>query len=211
MNHSVTRINYNRISRWYDWFTSSEKRFTETGLQALNILPGEKVLEIGFGTGRSLIALAKSVCDSGKVYGIDISDGMLRMANKKISRNGFSGKIILRLGDATNLPFEGTFFDAIFISFTLELFDSWEIPIVLRECNRVLVDHGRLCVVALKDQNNMAVNIYKWFHSRLPILVDCCPINLSNVIEAAGFLPVDLRGSSMWGLPVEIVIARKYG
>jgi hypothetical protein len=47
----------------------SEKRFTESGLQKLKVKQGETVLEIGFGTGHALVALARLVGQSGKVYG----------------------------------------------------------------------------------------------------------------------------------------------
>jgi ubiquinone/menaquinone biosynthesis C-methylase UbiE len=211
MNHSITRINYNRMSNWYDLFTGSEKRFTEIGLKTLNIMPGERVLEIGFGTGQSLIALAKSTGDSGLVYGIDISEGMLRVAKKRILSAGLLSRVDIRQSDATKLPFEDAYFDAIFISFTLELFDLSEIPLILSECKRVLLDDGRLCVVALQKTESRAVRIYEWFHHRLPLLVDCRPINGQKIIASADFSPVKVITSAMWGLPVEVILARKYG
>ena len=52
------RQSYNRLSRWYDALAgSSEEKFRMMGVQALAIQPGEKVLEIGCGTGTSLAAL----------------------------------------------------------------------------------------------------------------------------------------------------------
>jgi ubiquinone/menaquinone biosynthesis C-methylase UbiE len=211
MNHSIIRNNYNRMSGWYDLFTGSEKRFAEIGLQTLNILPGEKVLEIGFGTGQSLIKLAGSTGVSGRVDGIELSEGMLRVANRKISRAGLSSWVETRLGDALNLPFADAFYDAIFTSFTLELFDPSEIPLVLNECKRVLIADGRLCVVALQKAENRAVRIYEWFHRRMPLVVDCQPIDVQEIIETAAFTPVNIIESSMWGLPVEIILARKHG
>ena len=199
------------MSRWYDWFTSSEKQFTEIGLRMLNVQPGEKVLEVGFGTGHGLVALAHSVGENGKVYGIDLSAGMFRVAKVKISRAGLSNRIELRLGDAVNLPFEDAFFDTIFISFTLELFDTPEIPLVLAECKRVLLEDGRLSVVALEKKDCRAVRIYEWFHARMPSLVDCHPIYVRRIIEAAGFEPVEAREKAMWGLPIEIITAKKHG
>jgi len=211
MNHSAIRINYDRMSRFYDLFTGSEKQFTELGLQMLNIQPGEIVLEIGFGTGQSLIALAHSASETGKVHGIDLSAGMFQVANEKVSRAGLSSRIDLQLGDATRLPFRDDLFDAIFISFTLELFDASEIPLVLGECKRVLHEDGRLGVVALEKKECLAVIIYEWFHARLPSIVDCQPIYVRRLIEAAGFEPVNVMEKAMWGLPVEIITARKHG
>ena len=210
-SHNSTRNNYDRLSRWYDWFASSEKHFTEIGLRMLKIQPGEKVLEIGFGAGQGLVALAHSAGETGKVYGIDLSEGMFRVAQARIARAGLSSRVELHLGDAANLPFEDDFFDAIFISFTLELFDTPEIPLVLGECKRVLREDGRLGVVALEKKDCRAVKIYEWFHARMPALVDCRPIHARKTIEAAGFELAEASEEAMWGLPVEIVIARKYG
>ena len=210
-SHNSTRYNYDRLSRWYDWFASSEKHFTEIGLRMLKIQPGEKVLEIGFGAGQGLVALAHSAGETGKVYGIDLSEGMFQIAQAKIARAGLSRRVELRLGDAAMLPFVDDFFDAIFISFTLELFDTPEIPLVLGECKRVLREDGRLGVVALEKKDCRAVKIYEWFHARMPALVDCRPIHARKTIEAAGFELAEASEEAMWGLPVEIVIARKYG
>jgi len=204
-----TRRNYDRLSRWYDLFTSSEKHFTETGMKMLNVQGGEKVLEIGSGTGQGLVALARSAGETGKVYGIDLSEGMFRVAQEKIARAGLSSRVELHRGDAASLPFENNFFDAIFISFTLELFDTPEIPIVLNECKRVLREAGRISVVAMEKKDCRAVKIYEWFHARLPALVDCRPIHARKSIEAAGFKLAEATQKVMWGLPVEIVLARK--
>jgi ubiquinone/menaquinone biosynthesis C-methylase UbiE len=73
MSRDATRANYDRLSRWYDSFSSSERRFTETGLRLLDPKPDEAILEIGFGTGHALAALAQTA----RVWGIDLSPGML--------------------------------------------------------------------------------------------------------------------------------------
>jgi demethylmenaquinone methyltransferase/2-methoxy-6-polyprenyl-1,4-benzoquinol methylase len=207
----AARTAYNHMSRWYDWFASSEKHFTEIGLRMLNVQTGEKVLEIGFGTGQGLVALAHSAGENSKVYGIDLSEGMFQVAQVKIARAGLSSRVELHLGDAANLPFEDDFFDAIFISFTLELFDTPEIPLVLGECKRVLLEDGRLGVVALEKKDCRVIKIYEWFHARMPALVDCRPIYVCKIIEAAGFELAEASEKAMWGLPVEIVTARKHG
>jgi demethylmenaquinone methyltransferase/2-methoxy-6-polyprenyl-1,4-benzoquinol methylase len=205
----AARTAYNRMSRWYDLFTSSEERFTDLGLRMLNVQPGEKVLEIGFGAGQGLVALAHSAGETGKVYGIDLSEGMFQVAQEKIARTGLSSRVELHLGDAASLPFEDDFFDAIFISFTLELFDTPEIPLVLGECKRVLREDGRLGVVAMAKGGGLAVRLYERGHDRWPSLLDCRPIPASKFAAEAGFQKVETTVKSMWGLPVEIVIARK--
>ena len=188
MNHSAARTNYNRMSRFYDLFAgTSERRFTGIGLQMLAAWPGENVLEIGFGTGHSLVALMRSVGVSGKVTGVDISEGMLRMAQSRIKKAGLAAQVDLRLGDAASLPFDADDFDAIFASFTLELFAPSEIPIVLKECCRVLRPEGRIGVVALAKTDGVAVRLYEWAHAKFPNFIDCRPIFVRQVIEEAGF------------------------
>jgi ubiquinone/menaquinone biosynthesis C-methylase UbiE len=211
MNKNAIRINYNHLSRFYDIFAGSEKPFIETGLRMLNIQPGEIVLEIGFGTGQSLVNLAHSTRKTGKVFGIDLSERMFQIANERISRSSLSNQIELHLGDAIALPYNNNSFNAIFISFTLELFDMKEVPLVLGECKRVLRENGRLCVVALEKTDSLAVKIYQWFHNRFPSIVDCCPIYARKYLETTGFEPFERTEKVMWGLPVEVIIARKYG
>jgi ubiquinone/menaquinone biosynthesis C-methylase UbiE len=203
---------YDKMSRWYDVLAGpSEKEFVRLGLEKLAMAKGEVVLEIGFGTGHALVALAQTVGSSGKVYGIDISEGMLNVAQEKLKAAGLEERVELRLGDAVHLPFEDHRFDGVLMSFTLELFDTPEIPVVLAECRRVLRGGGRLAVVAMSKEGDrgLMLRLYEWAHRRFPKYVDCRPIFVQQAVEEAGFQILDVTARSMWGLPVEIVTARK--
>jgi demethylmenaquinone methyltransferase/2-methoxy-6-polyprenyl-1,4-benzoquinol methylase len=206
------KASYDRMSRWYDILSGRfEKRYRDEGLGKLSAREGEMVLEVGFGTGHCILALAQAVGDKGKVYGIDISDGMCNIALSRMEKSGLSERVELHCGDATHLPFKANCFDAVFMSFALELFDTSEIPIVLDECRRVLRSDGRICIVAMskKGEDGIMVKLYEWFHDRLPNYVDCRPIYVRDALEQAGFRVQDVSKMSMWGLPVEIVLARK--
>ncbi|MCF6278363.1 MAG: class I SAM-dependent methyltransferase, partial [Anaerolineales bacterium] len=96
------RRTYDAISRWYDLFTGSEKKFTDLGLNMLNARSGEHILEIGFGTGYALLKLAQAARPAA-IFGIDISGKMHRVAQRKLQRTGLSAQLLL--GDAASLPY----------------------------------------------------------------------------------------------------------
>lgn len=210
------RDSYDRLSRSYDLLGGwAEKPARDAGLRLLAATEGEKVLEIGFGTGAALVRLARAVGVGGKVWGLDLSDGMLEAAKRRLWREGLLGSVELRLGDGARLPFHPAVFDAVFLSFTLELFDTEEIPRVLGECRRVLRPGGRLVVVSLSKEHRgrllprLAVRLYESIHDRWPVAVDCRPIYVARALREAGFGIVGTGLAGMWGLPVEIVRGRK--
>ena len=203
-----TRQNYDRMSRWYDLFASSEKKFTETGLQLLGVKAGERVLEIGFGTGHSLVTLAQQVDDAGLLVGVELSPGMIEVAQKRIQAKDPGRSVQMMQGDGTLLPLASNSFDAVFLSFTLELFSDDEISIVLGESHRVLKQEGRLGVVSLAKRNVLACKLYEWGHERWPALLDCRPIDLRKSLETGGFRVQAAKLQTMWGLPVEIALSR---
>lgn len=204
------RASYNQMSRWYDMIAgSSEKKYRELGLQKLNAQPGESVLEIGFGTGHCILALTQAVGVNGKVYGLDISEGMLAIAQQRLLAVGLAERAELRVGDAAHLPFLAESFQAIFMSFTLELFDTPEIPQVLAQCYKTLKPGGRLGIVTLTKQDTLPVRVYEWFHEKMPKAVDCRPILALDALRQENFTIQEVTTLSMWGLPVEIILAAK--
>ena len=210
ISRDQTRQNYDRMSRWYDLFAGSEKKFTETGLQILGVKAGEHVLEIGFGTGNSLVTLIQQTGKSGLVAGVELSPGMIEVARKRIQAKGQERSAQIIRGDGTLLPFARDSFDALFLSFTLELFSEAEIPVVLEECHRVLKREGRLGVVSLAKQDVLACRLYERGHEHWPVMLDCRPIELRESLEAGGFRIQAAKLQTMWGLPVEIVLGRPF-
>lgn len=201
------RAFYNKIAHIYDLMAEhSEQPMREAGLELLAAQPGERVLEIGYGTGHCLVSLAEAVGDSGRVLGIDLSDKMQALAEELLAKRGLAGRVELKRGDATSLPYDDASLDGIFTSFTLELFDTPEIPRVLAECLRVLRPEGRMVVVAVSREGkaDIMLKAYEWTHKHFPNLMDCRPIYVHRALEHAGFKVDESDQRHMW-VAVEIV------
>ncbi|MEZ6138360.1 MAG: methyltransferase domain-containing protein [Pirellulaceae bacterium] len=205
---------YDRISHAYDLIADGGEHVArERGLKLLAAMPGESVLEIGFGTGHSLVALVEAVGESGSVSGVDISSGMRDVATKRLAKDGHDQQARLVVSETPPLPFDDGEFDAVSMSFTLELFPIEQIPAVLAECKRVLKPGGRLGVVSMAtvadgDSASILERTYIWMHTHFPHIVDCQPIPLEKLVTDAGFTIVDQERIDLFTMPVAIVVAR---
>lgn len=201
---------YNHLSSYYDMLSGGmEYKLNREALERLNPIGNEDFLEIGFGTGKIIKELILKSNYLGKIYGVDLSE---RMIEKTLSRLTEEQKkrVFLQCGDAVTLPYSDGQFDKVFISFTLELFDTPEIPLVLRECQRILKPSGKIVIVSMsKRVENPMVKLYEWFHKKLPRQVDCRPIYTRELLENVGFSISEEIHRSLFGLPVDIVIAEK--
>lgn len=213
MSTNLTQQFYDRISHVYDLIADDgEHQARERGLEVLDVQPGESILEIGYGTGLSLVELAKSTGPSGRVTGIDISPGMRDVAQKRATEAGVADQVELLVGAVPPLPLEDDTFDVVTMSFTLELFPLETIPEVLAECRRVLKPGGRLGIVSMAqvedgEDESMLERTYIWMHTHFPHIVDCQPIPVEEMVQAAGFTLAKQERISLFTMPVAIVVA----
>jgi ubiquinone/menaquinone biosynthesis C-methylase UbiE len=206
-----TRNYYDRIAGIYDLMADhSEAPARQAALDVLAVQPGEKVLEVGFGTGHCLVALAQAVGPTGTVYGIDIADAMLRHAEENLQKAGLADRAKLTCGDGLHLCYPAGSLDAVFMSFTLELFDTPDIPVFLAECRRVLRPGGRIAVVGMSKEEGHGVvfQLYEWTQKHFPNFVDCRPIFVARALEESGFCVEKQEHYRIW-VPVEVVLAIK--
>ena len=211
-SHADAQGTYDRVSHVYDWLEGPfEAGARRAGLRLLDPRAGERVLDVGHGTGHALVDLARSTGRAGFAVGVDLSAGMQRVARRRLQKADV--RAALTLADATALPFREASFDAAFMSFVLELFDTPEIPAVLTETRRVLRPGGRLGVVALglKDQPGLMSRLYLAGHRQFPRLLDCRAIPTSQLIRDARYRIEVAVSQSMWGLPVDIIVASRPG
>jgi S-adenosylmethionine-diacylgycerolhomoserine-N-methlytransferase len=114
---------------------------------------GAAILEIGCGTGRNLIAIARAY-PGATCFGLDISEEMLTTARANVARAGLRQRITLKQADATcfdpNLCFGRPAFDRVVISYALSMIPPWHD--VLRHGANILSPGGSLHIVDFGDQ-----------------------------------------------------------
>jgi arsenite methyltransferase len=111
---------------------------------ALDLRPGERVLDVGCGPGLLAQAMAEAVEPGGLVHGIDPSPSMVEMTRRRTAAVA-GARVEVGPGEATELPFPDEHFDAVVATQVYEYVAA--MPRALTEARRVLVPGGRLLVL----------------------------------------------------------------
>ncbi len=130
--------------------------------QSLDLEEGDRILEVGVGTGISL-----SFCpDNVHVEGIDFSESMLRQARQKLDDGGIGSNVVLSKMDAHELEFDDNTFDHSLVAHALSVVSKPER--VLSEMKRVTKVGGRICIVNHYTKGrSLALGIWNPLRKRL--------------------------------------------
>lgn len=127
---------------------------TETCLQYLALRPGDRVLDLGCGTGALALRASALVGSSGHVSAIDISDEMLTIVRRRAAESAITNIAAIH-GDAGKIPLPDSSHDALAAS--LSLMFAGDKDAAAREIARVLAPGGRIAVSvwASPDRNDL--------------------------------------------------------
>ena len=120
---------FNNISSHYDFLNhflslGIDKAWRKRAIAMLKQRQPRYVLDVATGTGD--FALEALSLNPDKIVGIDISEGMLDIARRKIERRKLSSKVEVLRGDSENLTFEENKFDAVTVGFGVRNFENLE-------------------------------------------------------------------------------------
>lgn len=140
---------FNKIASRYDFlnhFLSGgiDRGWRKKAIAELSSLKPKTILDVATGTADMPVMLVKLLLPE-KVIGIDISEGMLELGRKKISKLGLTQKIALQSGDGENIFFSNASFYAATVAFGVRNFQNLEQG--LSELHRILKPGGKLVIL----------------------------------------------------------------
>jgi len=142
MKEKSKGVSLNYLSDYYDTITPAEKsKFRRKQISLINLREGEKVLDVGCGTGALSILAKLSVGEAGEVEGIDIAPKMITKAQKKARESNL--KISFRAASIDELPYPDGYFDVVVSSMMFHHLPVDTKKKGLKEIYRVLKKEGR--------------------------------------------------------------------
>lgn len=177
---------YDRQRHFYDFTRKYYLLGRDRLISDLAMQPGQTALEVGCGTGRNLIAVARRY-PQACLYGYDISEKMLETAHEKITRAGLASRITLRQGDAARFDAAREFgrpMDRVFFSYTLSMIPPWQRA--LTNNLRALSPCGSLHVVDFGQQERLPAAFRFLLHGWLARFHVEPRADLLETLDAAG-------------------------
>lgn len=193
--HSV-RARYNRLARFFvffEWLFLLPPGIRQKAVERLELQPGDKVLEVGCGTGRNLAPLVAATGSEGRVYGVDISEGMLDKAEDLCKQKGWQNVTLIR-EDAVNYSVPEPV-DAVLFSLSYATMSHH--AEVLRQAWRQLRPGGHLVIMDAKLPSGMAGKLARLclplfvLVLKLTVLGNPYIVPAEELREVAGYVEVE--------------------
>ena len=170
-------------------------------IEALDVPPGGSVLEVGVGTGRNLALVAQRY-PQARLFGIDISEEMLKSARVSLARAGAEGRTELARADATAFDPQHLFgeagFDRVYVSYSLSMIPDWQGA--LKQALSAVAPGGTLHIVDFGQQERLP----GWFRAMLRSWLTKFHVTpraelFAAVKSAAAVIGADATSHSLYG------------
>jgi SAM-dependent methyltransferase len=186
--------------KWHAQIAAFTRGATDAILEAAQLRPGMRVLDLASGVGDPALSIAAAVGPSGRVTASDMGPGMISLAEEIARKKGLPN-IEFREANAESLPFADASYDVLTCRFGIMFFP--DLAKALRECFRVLKPGARAAFVAWGKKEQ------PFFAATAGILLKHVPVpppppdpdapnitmfgqsdRLRHALEAAGFINV---------------------
>ena len=189
MNHSHDRLIH--WARAYDLvnglFGRRGKRLRETFADDLGVQAGDRVLDVGCGTGRLAMTFAERVAPTGSVAGVDAAAEMIERATSRARKQQVP--VAFQVAFAQRLPFPNATFDAVACTLALHHVAEDDQQTAVQEMHRVLKPEGRL-LIAEFDQGHGPHALPRWLRPSAPGQI---AEKARQLVDSAGFTAVTSR------------------
>lgn len=149
---------YSNVAPWYDrsfetifnkLLRFDEEKYRTKAVYYLNLKQGDRVLDVGCGTGRNFFFIQKRIGSSGRIVGLDYTEGMLEIARRKVLENNWENVTLIQ-GDAQKVDesLRGESFDGIISTFCLSIVPKWDAAI--KGACKLLKENKRLVILDFK-------------------------------------------------------------
>jgi ubiquinone/menaquinone biosynthesis C-methylase UbiE len=162
-----------------------ERTFRDKVIRLARLAPGERVLDVGCGTGTLAIAAKRHVGPSGAVCGIDASPEMIAQATAKAGNAGID--VTFERAAAQALPFPDAHFDVVLSSMMLHHLPRKGRQQCAREMSRVLKPGGRVLAVDFATSGPGKRGLLRHFHRHGHV----APADIVALLSEAGLAVID--------------------
>ncbi len=210
------KVAQNEIGALYDskvWFYDVWAYFTESkaryrALELAKIHNNQSVLEVAVGTGLMFSDIVQRN-SKGENIGIDISQGMLSKAKRRLSKQQ-NENYSLSIGSAFNLKVKDASIDMLVNNYMFDLIPFNQMDSVIDEFNRVLKQNGKLLLINMTKSERFGASLYENLYSLSPRLMGGCRgVQLTDLLTQHGFR-IEVREYIQQMLfPSEVIFAYK--
>jgi ubiquinone/menaquinone biosynthesis C-methylase UbiE len=216
LDPGVLRTVYDRAAHRYDrWHALATARSDQRGRRLLVrrcVRQGDLVLDAGGGTGLATVLAADAVGPTGSVVLMDLSPGMLGMAEERFASGGLQARVSLEIGDILCMPFPDGRFDVVLSTYSV-------CPLVdpaggVKEMYRVLRPGGLLGIAHSSEPRN---GVVRWLADRVEdavwkwpqLSLGCRSVSVLPHLRELGGELVSCRqiGIPLW--PFNVIVVQK--
>ena len=198
---------YDKLSKVYDlWSMLTESRARARAIELAGIRDGQAILEVAVGTGHAFQEIVKRN-PSGKNTGIDLSEGMLAKAKKRLAELP-GAKYTLSQGTAFDLPAASGSVDLLMNNYMFDLIAYDDMDKVLGEFRRVLKKGGKLVLVNMTVGESLWTKVYDLVYRLYPKAIGGCRgVKLAEKLQEQGFTVERREYYHQLLFPSEVIVA----